>query len=473
MKTKTFPGVKSEQGVALVVVLLLMAVMMGVATGFAVNGRIEGAMAENEVYFAGARAAAEAGLNRAIEAVTNNDDTAWVSGQDGAVDALDASASVNADNGSLGFLLTGTSPYSLDAAGDYTYTVHIYDDDDPILYSTALTADQLLAMGEDGSAYTDANSRLILRATGFGPKNTQVTIARVLESVSLTSEEETILTNAALLVGGDLAISGNPTITGTHGSVHSNGDLEINGVSTVISQNATASGDFTANAGWNAGGTQGGGQPTVTVPDIHASDYFYLADYVLAADGTLRNATTDAILCTGNNAAAGGCNGYGWRFNNGTWFVDNSEGTMTSGTYYAYTDVQIAGHPGSAKSPAAVSIIAEGNIEVSGTPYFTPENANHIQFVTDKDLKLSGNLDADPQSAVEGQSLVREQLMVSGNPELRGQIIVQDVDSVSDLVTNNTVSGNPVITYNGSFGGIPSVIPGETTYTNNVSGWIE
>jgi hypothetical protein len=473
MKTKTFPDVKSEQGIALVVVLLLMAVMMGVATGFAVNGRIEGAMAENEVYFAGARAAAEAGLNRAIEAVTNNDDTAWVSGQDGAVDALDASASVNADNGSLGFLLAGTSPYSLDAAGDYTYTVHIYDDDDPILYSTALTADQLLAMGEDGSAYTDANSRLILRATGFGPKNTQVTIARVLESLSFTSEGETILTNAALLVDGGLTISGNPSFLGTHGSVHANGDLDINGSSTYVEQDATASGTFTANEGWEAGGTQGGGTPTVTVPDINAADYFYLADFVLAADGTLQDAATGTVLCTANDNNAGGCNGYGWRFASGTWRVANNENSMTSGTYYAYTDVRIEGSPGSSKTPAAVSIISEGNIEVSGTPYFTPENPNHIQFVTNKDLKLSGNVDADPASAVEGQSLVREQLMISGNPELRGQIIVQDVESISDLVTTNTVSGNPVVTYNGSFGGIPTVIPGETTYTNNVSGWIE
>lgn len=473
MNTRTYPDAKSEQGIALIVVLLLMAVMMGAAAGFAVNGRIEGAMAENEVYFAGARAAAEAGLNRAIEAVTNNHTTNWLAGQDGEVDALNAAAAVNADNGSVAFLLTGTSPYTLDAAGDYTYTIRIYDDDDPVLYSTALTTEQVLAMGEDGSGYTDQNSRLILRATGFGPKGTEVTIARVLESVSFTSEEETILTNAALLVDGSLTISGNPTIQGTHGSVHANTDLTINGGATYVAQNATASGTFTANAGWSAGGTQGGGAPTVTVPDINASDYFYLADFVLDADGRLRNAATNAVLCTANDSNNGGCNSYGWRFSSGTWRVANNQNTMASGTYYAYTDVRIEGNPGSAKVPAAVSIISEGSIEVSGTPYFTPENPNHIQFVTNKDLKLSGNVDIDPQSAVEGQSLVREQLMISGNPELRGQIIVQNETSTSSLVTSNTVSGNPRITYNGSFGGIPTVIPGETTYTNNVTGWIE
>ena len=56
----------SERGIALIVVLLLMAVLSGLATGFALTGQTEVQMATNEVYYAGARAAAEAGLNRAL-----------------------------------------------------------------------------------------------------------------------------------------------------------------------------------------------------------------------------------------------------------------------------------------------------------------------------------------------------------------------------------------------------------------------
>ena len=67
---------RSEKGIALIVVLLLMAVLSGLATGFAMNGKVESRWRVNETYYAGARAAAEAGMNRAVEALrvdnTNN-----------------------------------------------------------------------------------------------------------------------------------------------------------------------------------------------------------------------------------------------------------------------------------------------------------------------------------------------------------------------------------------------------------------
>ena len=52
--------VRSEQGVALIIVLLLLAVMAGLTTGLTLNGQTEIAMATNEAYYAGARGAAEA-----------------------------------------------------------------------------------------------------------------------------------------------------------------------------------------------------------------------------------------------------------------------------------------------------------------------------------------------------------------------------------------------------------------------------
>ena len=74
MMTTPIVHARSERGIALVVVLLLMAVLSGLATGFAMNGQVESSMAVNEVYYAGARAAAEAGMNRAIEAIRLNTD---------------------------------------------------------------------------------------------------------------------------------------------------------------------------------------------------------------------------------------------------------------------------------------------------------------------------------------------------------------------------------------------------------------
>ena len=94
----THNSVTSERGIALVVVLLLMAILSGLATGFAMTGHIESQMSSNEVYFAGARAAAEAGLNRAIVEIIADTTTNFLAGQDGAVDAATPTAAVNTDN---------------------------------------------------------------------------------------------------------------------------------------------------------------------------------------------------------------------------------------------------------------------------------------------------------------------------------------------------------------------------------------
>ena len=70
MTTHPMNPVRSEKGVALIIVLLLLAVMAGLTTGLTLNGQTEIAMAHNETYYAGARAAAEAGMNRAVEQIT-------------------------------------------------------------------------------------------------------------------------------------------------------------------------------------------------------------------------------------------------------------------------------------------------------------------------------------------------------------------------------------------------------------------
>ena len=109
----------------------------------------------------------------------------------------------------------------------------------------------------------------------------------------------------------------------------------------------------------------------------------------------------------------------------------------------------------------------------------TPHNAALYQFITDGDLKLAGNVDIDP-TTVEGQSLVRNQLLISGNPDIRGRIVVKNLATVSpasDYAASSSISGNPDITYNGSFPGLsppaPPAAPPTTTYANNVLGWIE
>jgi hypothetical protein len=151
---------------------------------------------------------------------------------------------------------------------------------------------------------------------------------------------------------------------------------------------------------------------------------------------------------------------WGWRYTVADGWDLNSN-FASSATYYAQTDVKITGDPGSPVAPISLSIIAEGDIEVTGNPDLRPEPLSSILFVTDMDLKLNGNV-ATPLT-VEGKIYVREQIDFAGNPSLSGQVICQNVPSVSTLVENNRIAGSVTITYNGLV----------TTVAYNVSGWRE
>jgi Tfp pilus assembly protein PilX len=473
---------RGERGIALVVVLLLMAVLSGLATGFAMNGNIEVQMGTNEVYYAGARAAAEAGLNRAIVEIIANTNTNFLAGTDGLVDAGNAAAAVNADNGSLAFLLGGAGPYALDAAGEYTYDIEVVDDDDDSIYATALTAAQVTQMGEDDSPFTNINDRLILRATGFGPNGTTVRLARVLETVdttTITSTTTTTLSNPALLVNGNLEMNGGVEITGTDstnaaaGTVHANGNMVQTGSSPVISGSATASGTWTQAGNFTAGGEQGGGRPTINVPDIQASNYQSLADFKLTSSGGIQTmvggAWTDCSTAQCNNALAS------WSYSAGsnTW---NSSNNPTSARYFIDGNVDIGTTQGS--SNRAVSVFATGDINIHGNAKLQPHSqANAIQFVCDGDLKIVNTSDLDAVNFGDGQIMVRGQFEGGGSIEFQGRILVQDVAGAGNLVDYNRIHGNAKFRYAGTLGSLSTTTvvttTGPTTYVNNVSGWME
>lgn len=473
MKIPTVVTKSSERGIALVVVLLLMAVLSGLATGFAMNGNIEVQMGTNEIYYAGARAAAEAGLNRAIVEIIANTNTNFLAGTDGLVDAATPAAAVNADNGSLAFLLGGAGPYALDADGLYTYDIEILDDDDDTLYETALTSAQVTQMGEDDSAYTNTNDRLILRAIGYGPNGTTVRLARILETVdtvNVSTTTTTTLSDAAIVVNGNFEMNGAITVTGTGGSVHANGNLAKTGSSGTISGNATASGTYSGAT--IATGATGGGRPTINVPDIQASNYMSLADYKLTSTGAVQTKVSGVWT----NCTTAACKGIDWTFSGGTW---SSGKTPTAATYYVEGNVTIG--PTSGTANRAVSVIATGNIDVnSNQAKLTPATtANNIQFVTNGDLTINASdLDVDA-SALEGQILVRGQMDAGGNMEFQGRVLVQDVSGAGTLVADGAsrIHGSVKFTYNGTLSDLSTTTTvttsGPTTYVNNVSGWME
>jgi hypothetical protein len=161
----------------------------------------------------------------------------------------------------------------------------------------------------------------------------------------------------------------------------------------------------------------------------------------------------------------------------------------SSATYYVQGNVFMKG---TGNSPVtALSVIAEGNIEITGNGKFRPENGAGIQFVTNGDFTLLGTVDADDTADFDGQIMVREQMKIQGNTEFQGRIMVENRNGATNAyhavnnpngnrgasaLSSNEVSGNMTLTYNGSLGDIETTIEipgGDPSYTNNIIGWLE
>jgi Tfp pilus assembly protein PilX len=482
MTTESSNSVRSEKGMALITVLLLLAVVSALTTALAMSGQTEVAMASNEVYYAGARAAAEAGLNRAAEHLNDVATLNLLAGADGNPNAT-------ADNGVVPTI--GNGPFTL--TNQYTYTLQIVDDDNPVLYVNTLSAAQLGQMNEQSPANPNVsqNNMLILRATGLGPRNTRVIVQRVINVTTIPQITNTPVqtqSNPAILVNGDLSISGSMVVGGTQGNVHANGNVDGSGSSYDVRGNLTATGSFSGNV--HADGIAAPNMPAVAVPEIKAADYMNLADFILTDSGTIidRAGTLGPVACGTAILTTRPCP-TGWSFSSGTWSASGK--IPSSATYYVQGNATVHGTGNSAMT--SLSIIAEGNLTLTGNAKFRPENTSGIQFVTNGDFQLGGTTDADEDTIdMDGQILVREQMDIYGNSEFQGRVIVEDRDGASnaynaatnphgrrgaDAITSNQLRGNMTVTYNGGLGNITTtnIIPvaGAPTYTNNVSGWIE
>ena len=473
MTTHPMNPVRSEQGVALIIVLLLLAVMAGLTTGLTLNGQTEIAMAHNEQYFAGARAAAEAGMNRATELIQNSANN---------LDNLIVTKAVP---------VIGNGPFALN--DEYSYSFEILDDDDPLLYGgVALSGPketagtQLNAMNEQGDPDDDDNSRMIIRAIATGPRGTTVTIARVLETVAIPDLPTVTTINPAILVNGNLSIAGNTRVIGSQGNVHANEDITGSGGSYEVAGNLTASGDLIGDI--HATGLTAGGMPAIPVPEIKVADYTGLATHKLTAAGVVQVLSGGVwVPCFGKGATE--CPS-GWSFSGGTWSASGSMPTsgLNKSTYWVEGNVELHG-TGKAAGFTEISILAEGNLKITGNGQFKPGNTSGIQFVTNGDFELGGGVDADDTFDMDGQIMVREQMKIYGNSEFQGRVMVEDRDHADNIynaitnpngnrggdpITENSLAGNMTVTYNGSLGGIDVEIPGgPDTYINTISGWIE
>jgi hypothetical protein len=463
------PNIRSDRGAALLAALLLSLIISALATAMMVSGQTEVSVVRNYQRASEARAAADAGLSHSVQlairnlnafqangfATPNAAITSLLRGPDNAIHATPGDPA-NADNGSLEALEIGGETelprfpalVAIPGMVGTSYQARIIDEDHP---SRNLTAADRARIGENGQADADGNGRAVVQVTGFALDNTIVT----LEAIIARTAAPAIVSDQSII------INGNPDILGSSGGVHSNDDLTLAGNPT-IAQTATATDTYSVTGSPSVGGEAGGGRAPIAVPPVNAADHRAVADYVLGVSGLaagrvygpFADPDTGALgpMVCDASISNGACVPFvGWIYepgNNG-WRV--SSNVLANGTYYVPGNVRVTGNPGAwaGGPPEQVTILAEGNIDVSGTPRLQPDTQG-LLFVTNGDLEISGNMVMT--AGIEGLILVREQMRISGNPDLFGQIWVDNAASFSNFVNNTQISGNPEITYNGTLG---------------------
>lgn len=287
---------------------------------------------------------------------------------------------------------------------------------------------------DSGGALSDTNDQLVVTSTGTSADGTSVQVQVLVYFVP-----SQFTPNAALTTGGDLKMSGNALITGTNGSVHTNMNLTMSG-NANITKVASAVGTI-ATSGNATAGTFIPNAARVQIPEVDPNAYRSQANYILGADGNVRDPAGNIIFYTFGNSD----NKFnGIHFNPGVpeWHISGNH-TGAPATYFVEGMFAISGN-----AQMQATIIAQGSVKISGNGVLTPHLSNTL-VVAGGDIKVSGN-------GLTGTGLyfAREQIKLSGNANITGAMIAQDKWDVDPLVTTTTgvgdqLSGNATITYNG------------------------
>lgn len=322
----------------------------------------------------------------------------------------------------------------------------------------------------------------VVYAVGYVPSRAAPAKVRV---VRVEYDFAPFVPGTAILTDGSLKINGDPSVEGANGSVHANGNIEISGNPSADGY-ISSSGDFTVSGNPTYGdpGNSGGGKPPLAVPPIIPRENYWMSEYDLCPDGTVRTGPQYTSGSEPPNATDTPCMGTfladadsieyrGWKYTGGggpegaKW--DYAGNVSYDGVYYVYQgSAKVSGNPGEADvNPWEATIFAEaigaggsepdcphvgGDIQVSGnTKIRYNEKALSLTLIAGRDLQISGN----PGTNYEGVFASHEQFDLSGNPTLFGVVIGDDsCDSPSSPVHQGQISfvgGNPTVTYDGSF----------------------
>lgn len=408
----------AARGSALILALVVVLIAAGIGGAFLVDTLTRGAAAHQGVQSDEAQLLAESGLERARLALYRYRDQNLHSWDD---------------------LLLAQEGASLEPADHWLDfpNAHDVEGDAPApeeLFATSVSFSEgayyvVLRDNDDGDGDPshDSDDRLLVYVTASFPDGTQ----RQIESL-VRYRPSAFVPDAAILVDGQLDNQGNIDVRGAMGSVHANGELELGGTPN-IDVDATSAVNVTVSGSPSVGGYTG-----VTsyreIPDIDVTDYRADADYILAADGNVYDASGAVVSMPE------------FRFRGGDWDL-HVDTTIPVGSYFVETDLNITGRPS-----VTASFYVQGSLSVTGDPRIRPYR-NDVGAIVRGDLQISGT----PAGLWEGFYYTREQLRISGNANMLGSFVAKNAaDNFSGVTTGSrvdpsaaTVIGNPVVQYDG------------------------
>lgn len=312
----------------------------------------------------------------------------------------------------------------------------------------------------------------VITSTGVG-KNGSTSIVEATIQFTPTS-----VSDAAIVVNGNVNISANIQILGTMGVIHANGNMTLSGnnrAQKYFSATGSITGSFSSPC---PNGSKTGPPPScdpvadvrqnqepMSVPDIKPTDFIGDADYRFyppQASPSLPARITDK---TGNIVATNcqsGCWG-GWTYNSSQGWVANSGSNFPSGTYYAVqSSMQVNRTFGSSSAPQNVTFVADGAVSFSsGASYMdgkAVKNGRKFAVVAGADVAVNGaNINTTSNQST---FYARHQFNLGGGqPKIYGNILVYD-EADAALYGQNMVqrsgglafitSGDPQVIFSGN-----------------------
>ncbi len=283
----------------------------------------------------------------------------------------------------------------------------------------------------DGQPLSDSNGRVVVRCVATTTGGASATVEAVMARSTFP----------AVTVDGPLRITGNPWIRGDCGSIHTNALLDVHSwtrVAGAVSSSGSVSGS--ANVRDLAGGPLGAtaGAPVLPIPALSVTTYCGTADFTLRSDGFLVVNATGALYDARTTAKQG------WLLTGTAPAVWTAGGTtITTGTYCVEGNARVTGNPGTAASPASVSLFVQGSVEISGDPYLLARAPGGELVVAGGDVTMAGS--AATGYNFQGLVYAGSQCIVAGAPRMLGQLVCKNAANPTNALpwaAGNDISGD-------------------------------